>query len=133
VVPEAAVALTNPTTGVSRTALAGSRGAAALHALPLTGLYQVTVSKAGFADATTAGIALRAGETAIIRVKLTVAGGQSEVTVYGTTEGYGRIRSSASASTTSPSTRRRSWGASPRLCPSSIRPSGRARARATSS
>jgi len=87
VVPEAAVALTNPTTGVSRTALADSRGAAALHALPLTGLYQVTVSKAGFADATTTGIALRAGETAMIRVKLTVAGGQSEVTVYGTTEG----------------------------------------------
>jgi len=87
VVPEAAVALANPTTGVSRTAAADTRGAATLTALPLTGLYQVTVSKAGFADATTTGIALRAGETAMIRVKLTVAGGQSEVTVYGTTEG----------------------------------------------
>ena len=87
VVPEAGVALANPTTGVSRTAAADTRGAATLTALPLTGLYQVTVSKAGFADATTTGIALRAGETAMIRVKLTVAGGQSEVTVYGTTEG----------------------------------------------
>jgi len=87
VVPEAAVALANPTTGVSRTAAADTRGAATLTALPLTGLYQVTVSKAGFADATTTGIALRAGETAMIRVKLTVAGGQSEVTVNGTTEG----------------------------------------------
>src|SRR6185295_3704402 len=73
VVPEAAVALANPTTGVSRTAVADAHGAAALHALPLTGLYQVTVSKSGFADATTTGIALRAGETAMIRVKLTVA------------------------------------------------------------
>jgi hypothetical protein len=117
VVPEAAVALTNSTTGVSRTAVADTRGAAALHALPLTGLYQVTVSKAGFADATTTGIALRAGETAMIRVKLTVAGGQSEVTVYGTTEACEPIRNSGSASTTWPSTRRRSWAASPHPAP----------------
>jgi hypothetical protein len=87
VVPEAAVSLTNPTTGVSREAVSGPGGTATLTALPLTGLYQVTVTKAGFADATTGGIALRAGETATIRVKLPVAGGKSEVTVYGTTEG----------------------------------------------
>jgi hypothetical protein len=87
VVPEAAVSLTNPTTGVSREAVSGQGGAATLTALPLTGLYQVTVTKAGFADATTGDIALRAGETAMIRVKLPVAGGKSEVTVYGTTEG----------------------------------------------
>jgi hypothetical protein len=87
VVPEAAISLTNPTTGVSREAVSGHGGAATLTALPLTGLYQVTVSKAGFADATAGDIALRAGETATIRVKLPVAGGKSEVTVYGTTEG----------------------------------------------
>ena len=86
-VPEASVSLTNPTTGVSREAVSGQGGAATLTALPLTGLYQVTVSKAGFADATVGDIALRAGETATIRVKLPVAGGKSEVTVYGTTEG----------------------------------------------
>jgi hypothetical protein len=87
VVPEAAVSLTNPTTGVRREAVADAGGAATLTALPLTGLYEVTVTKAGFADATAGGIALRAGETALIRVKLPVAGGKSEVTVYGTTEG----------------------------------------------
>jgi hypothetical protein len=87
VVPEAAVSLRNPTTGVTREAVSGQRGDAALTALPLTGIYEVTVSKAGFNDATTGGIALRAGETATIRVKLPVAGGKSEVTVYGTTEG----------------------------------------------
>ena len=87
VVPEATVSLTNPTTGVSREAVSGAGGAATLTALPLTGLYQVTVSKAGFADATAGDVALRAGETATIRVKLPVAGGKSEVTVYGTTEG----------------------------------------------
>jgi len=87
VVPEAAVKLSNPTTGVSREAVSGPGGTATLTALPLTGLYEVTVTKAGFADATTGNIALRAGETAMIRVKLPVAGGKSEVTVYGTTEG----------------------------------------------
>jgi hypothetical protein len=86
-VADAAVSLRNPTTGVTREAVSGQGGAATLTALPLTGLYEVTVSKAGFADATTGGIALRAGETATIRVKLPVAGGKSEVTVYGTTEG----------------------------------------------
>ena len=87
VVPEAAISLTNPTTGVSREAVSGHGGGATLTALPLTGLYQVTVSKAGFSDAAVGDIALRAGETATIRVKLPVAGGKSEVTVYGTTEG----------------------------------------------
>ena len=87
VVPEAAVSLSNPMTGVGREAVSGPAGSATLTALPLTGLYQVTVTKAGFADATAHDVALRAGETATIRVKLPVAGGQSEVTVYGTTEG----------------------------------------------
>ena len=44
-------------------------------ALPLTGIYEVTVSKEGFADGTAGDITLRAGETATIRVKLLVAGG----------------------------------------------------------
>jgi Carboxypeptidase regulatory-like domain/TonB dependent receptor len=87
VVPDAAVSLRNPTTGVTREAVSSPGGAATLTALPLTGLYQVTVSKPGFADATAGDIALRAGETATIRVKMPVAGGRSEVTVYGTTEG----------------------------------------------
>src|SRR5262245_30572588 len=87
VVPEARVSLVNPTTGVSREAVSGPGGAATLTSLPLTGLYQVTVSKPGFGDATAGDVALRAGETATLRVKLLVGGGKSEVTVYGTSEG----------------------------------------------
>ena len=87
VMPEATVSLVNRTTGVRREVVSGPGGAATLTALPLTGSYQVTVSKAGFADVTTGDISLRAGETATIRVKLPVAGGKSEITVYGTTEG----------------------------------------------
>jgi hypothetical protein len=86
-VPEAAVSLSNASTSVSRASVSGAGGTATLTALPLTGLYDVTVTKAGFADAAAHAIALRAGETATIRVKLKVAGGTSEVTVYGTTGG----------------------------------------------
>src|SRR6185436_8508637 len=44
----------------------------------------------GFDDGRAAGIVLRAGETATIRVRLLVAGAKSEVSVYGTTEGVRR-------------------------------------------
>jgi carboxypeptidase family protein/TonB-dependent receptor-like protein len=87
VVPEATISLGNAETGVSREASSGARGAATFAALPLTGRYAVTVRKAGFADATRTDVSLRAGEAAAIRIKLPVAGGTSEVTVFGTTEG----------------------------------------------
>jgi hypothetical protein len=87
VVPEAAVSLVNAATGVTREAVSGAGGAATLTALPLTGLYQVKVAKPGFLDASADGIALRAGETATIRVRLPLAGGKTEVTVYGTVQG----------------------------------------------
>ncbi len=47
----------------------------------------MTVAKQGFTPEKLADITLRAGETATARVKLVASGGQSEVTVYGTTEG----------------------------------------------
>jgi len=48
VVPKATVSLSKTATGVSREAVSGQGGAATLIALPLTGAYQVTVTKAGF-------------------------------------------------------------------------------------
>jgi len=86
-VPGAAVTVTSTATGAVREATSGADGSATLAAMPLTGLYNVTVRKQGFADGTAEGVALRAGETAMLRVKLLVGGGQAEVTVYGTTEG----------------------------------------------
>jgi hypothetical protein len=87
VVPAADVSVTNTATGARREASSGPDGAATIAALPLGGTYDVTVKKQGFDDGAVAGIALRGGETATIRVKLLATGGKSEVTVYGTTEG----------------------------------------------
>jgi hypothetical protein len=87
VVPEASVKVTNAATGAVREAKTGGEGAATLAALPLTGAYDVVVSKTGFADETTKGVELRAGETATLRVRLAVGESQTGVTVYGTTTG----------------------------------------------
>src|SRR4029079_17064284 len=84
------VAVTNTATGARREASSGPDGSATLAALPLNGTYDVTVARQGFDDGRAAGIVLRAGETATIRVRLLVAGAKSEVSVYGTTEGVRR-------------------------------------------
>lgn len=87
VVPEAAVSVTSTATGSRRDVVSGADGAATVAALPVTGAYGVTVSKQGFADASAAGVTLRGGETATIKVKLLATGGASEVTVFGSAEG----------------------------------------------
>ena len=86
-VPGAAVTVTNTSTGATREATSGGDGAATMAALPLIGVYDVVVRKQGFADGAAEDVALRAGETATLRVKLLVGAGKAEVTVYGTTEG----------------------------------------------
>jgi hypothetical protein len=87
VVPGAKVSVVNTATGASREALSGSDGSATIPALPLTGTYTVSVSKAGFGNEERTNIALRSGETATLKVNLLVGSGKSEVTVFGTTEG----------------------------------------------
>ncbi len=87
VVPGAAVSAVNSATGDARQAVSGGDGSATLAALQLTGAYRVSVAKTGFTTEEVNDIALRGGETASVRVKLTASGGASEVTVYGTTEG----------------------------------------------
>jgi hypothetical protein len=87
VVQDARVSVVNSATGTSRDAVSGTDGSAILTALPINGTYKVTVAKQGFAPEHLTDITLRAGETATARVKLSVGTGQSEVTVYGTSEG----------------------------------------------
>lgn len=87
VVPGAGITVVNTATGARRDAVSGSEGSATITALSLTGTYSVSVNKAGFAAEPVSGLSLRAGETATFRIKLVVAGGQNEVTVYGTAEG----------------------------------------------
>ena len=87
VVNDASISVTNAATGAVRAASTGSGGTATIPALPLTGSYSVRVTKGGFGEEQVQDIALRAGETATIRVKLQVGAASSSVTVYGTTEG----------------------------------------------
>jgi hypothetical protein len=87
VVSGAQVSAVNTATGATREAMSGADGSVTLTALPINGLYNVTVAKPGFTSQDVTGVALRAGETAAARVKLVASGGKSVVTVYGTTEG----------------------------------------------
>jgi len=87
IVKDAQVSVINTDTGAARDAVSGAEGSTMLSALPLTGGYTVRVTKPGFTAEEVKALTLRAGETATIRVKLVASGGQSEVTVYGTSQG----------------------------------------------
>ena len=129
VVRDAKVSVANNQTGAVRDVASGSDGSATITALPLTGTYRVLVSKQGFGDEQLDDVTLRAGETATLKVRLTVGAEKTEVTVYGTPRASRRRRRSAGVSTPQRSTKRRSLaGRSPR-CRSSTRHSVRARNR----
>ncbi len=87
VIPAAQVSIANASTGATRETASGADGSVTIAALSIAGTYKVTVSKAGFTTQEVPNVALRAGETASVRVKLMASGGKSEVTVFGTTEG----------------------------------------------
>ncbi len=87
VVPGAEVAVGNGATGATRVLTSGDDGTATVSALPLTGGYSVRVTKAGFMAEEVAGLALQAGETATLKVRLRPSGVATEVTVYGTPQG----------------------------------------------
>ncbi|PYT04164.1 MAG: hypothetical protein DMF60_16145, partial [Acidobacteria bacterium] len=87
VVKGAKVSVVNTATGAVREVVSGDEGSATIAGLSLTGEYTVTVAMTGFTSEDVTGLALRAGETATVKVKLVAGGGKSEVTVYGTAEG----------------------------------------------
>jgi hypothetical protein len=86
-VKDARISVTNNATGVKREGMSDAGGSVAFAALPLTGTYTVQVSKSGFADGRAKDIALRSGETAVVKVRLVVGSATAQVTVYGTAEG----------------------------------------------
>jgi hypothetical protein len=86
-VKDAKVSVVNTATGATREAVSGSDGSANFSALSLTGTYTVVVSREGFGNEELKDITLRSGETATLKVKLSVGTSKAEVTVYGTTEG----------------------------------------------
>jgi hypothetical protein len=81
--PGVAVTVKNAQTGLQRTAQSDSGGAFSLEALPVAGVYEITASKQGFADAHLSGLQLQGGTTAFLDLQLSVAGGNSAVTVTG--------------------------------------------------
>jgi hypothetical protein len=87
VVRDARVSVTNSATAATRDAVTGSDGSATIPALSLTGTYTVTVSKDGFGTEERKDITLRSGETATLKVTLSVGTSKAEVTIVGTTEG----------------------------------------------
>jgi len=86
-VPGAAVKITNIATGAVREATTGPDGSVKVGGLPLTGRYKIAVVLSGFTARDVTGLTLRPGEKATVKVRLEVAGSQSEVTVFGTAEG----------------------------------------------
>ena len=86
VVPGASVSVVNTATGAARDVVTGD-GSVTVVALPLTGTYKVTVSKSGFSPDEVAGITLRSGETAEVKIRLNVGGVKNEVEIFGTAEG----------------------------------------------
>jgi hypothetical protein len=87
VVAGATVTVIDTNTGAAREATSGADGAATIAALTVSGSYDVTVSKAGFAPDTIRAIGLRSGETATLRVQLHLGTERANVTVYGTAQG----------------------------------------------
>ena len=87
VVQGANITLTNTATGAQRDVVSNSDGTATFAALSLTGAYKVSVNKSGFAANEASGLQLRSGESAQVKIKLTVSGTSGNVTVIGTAEG----------------------------------------------
>jgi hypothetical protein len=86
-VKDAKVSVVNTATGAAREAVSGSDGSSSFSALSLTGTYTVSVSREGFGNEELKDITLRSGETATLKVTLSIGTSKAEVTVYGTTEG----------------------------------------------
>jgi hypothetical protein len=87
VVKGASITVTNTATGAARETVSSEAGTATIPALSLTGEYKVSVAMTGFTTQDVDDLKLRAGETVAVKIKLVASGGQSEVTVFGTTEG----------------------------------------------
>jgi hypothetical protein len=84
-IPDALVVIANDL-GTTREATTRMDGTATINALPI-GAFSVQVTKEGYASEGAQDLVLRAGETALLRVRLMPMGGTSEISVYGTAQG----------------------------------------------
>ncbi|MGH9533862.1 MAG: TonB-dependent receptor [Terriglobales bacterium] len=82
-VPAAVVVASNGQTGARYTGLTSAHGRFRLADLPIAGVYTLTAAHTGFATATATGLRLSAGQTAMLTLKLNLAGQTAQVTVTG--------------------------------------------------
>lgn len=82
-VPGARITVVNLQTGLQRTVQTDSSGRFNVAGLTITGTYELTAQKQGFAVTRVRNIALVAGRTAEFDLQINVAGGKSKVTVTG--------------------------------------------------
>src|SRR5581483_6098415 len=79
------ITVRNAQNNLQRTVTTRPSGAYSIEGLPITGRYEITASKEGFAEATVKDIELQGGATAAIDLQLNVAGNATRVTVTGVT------------------------------------------------
>ncbi len=77
------IAVRNSQTSLQRTAQTDASGAYSIPGLPVTGSYEITAAKQGFADAKLANVTLEGGSTANIDLQLNIAASQTRITVTG--------------------------------------------------
>ncbi len=78
------ITVTNALSGLTRAAHTNPSGYFAFLGLPIAGTYTVTASKSGFATTKSKDVRLLGGTTANIDLQLSVAPGQTQITVTGT-------------------------------------------------
>src|SRR5579884_988029 len=81
--PGVHVTAKNALTGFERSTETDAYGAFTLAGLPIGGQHTISAAKAGFADARLTGITLAGGSTADVHLQMSVAAGQTQVTVTG--------------------------------------------------
>jgi hypothetical protein len=79
----AKVLVVNSLTGLDRAATSNESGRFVIAGLPITGDYELVVTKPGFAETHQSHLTLASGSTARIALQLNIAGGQTVVTVVG--------------------------------------------------
>jgi hypothetical protein len=85
----ARISVTNLQTGLQRGATSDREGKFSIGGLPVAGMYNVSALKIGFAETHVGTVTFAGGSTVEISLKLTVAGGNTEVSVIG---GAGDVR-----------------------------------------
>jgi hypothetical protein len=82
-IPGVQVTAKNAQSGLERATQTDETGRFSLAGLPISGKYEITAKKSGFAEARLNDVTLAGGTTADVNLLLSVAGGEAQVTVTG--------------------------------------------------